>query len=105
MNAYDEFIMSYPTGKWKLDNILKPDLIVKNVKTSEQLSAENNKKSMNNEFICDNINSDNEGFTNYEDYTNCRNNNINTNFIGGIFIVFIIFFIFIYTIIQIILKK
>ena len=40
MNAYDEFIMSYPTGKWKLEDVLKPDVIIQNVKTTEQISAE-----------------------------------------------------------------
>jgi len=110
MNAYDDFIMSYPSGKWKLEEVLKPDVVMQSVKTTEQISFENNKKTMNNEFVCNNINSKNEGFTNYkpmmnyEKFTSCKNNNININFISGTIISLVLIFIFIYTIFQIVKK-
>ena len=105
MNAHDDFIMSYPTGKWNLGNTLEPNVIVKNVKTSEQASAEKNKQTMQNKFISDNIESPNEGFTNYENFTSCKNTNPNTNFLSGIIIGFSVIFIFIYILFQIIIKK
>tara|TARA_B110000483_G_C18205980_1_gene547616 strand:+ start:1263 stop:1595 length:333 start_codon:yes stop_codon:yes gene_type:complete len=110
MNAYDEFIMSYPTGKWKLEDVLKPDVIIQNVKTTEQISAESNKKAMNNEFVCDNINSSNEGFTNYkkfinyENFASCKNNSSNTDSILKTIIGLVILLLFVYIIIQIVKK-
>jgi hypothetical protein len=112
MNAYDEFIMSYPTGKWKLEDVLKPDVIIQNVKTTEQISAESNKKAMNNDFVCNNINSSNEGFTNYkqfinyENFASCKNNssNTDTDSIIKTIIGLVILLLFVYIIIQIVKK-
>ena len=40
MDNISEFISSYPTGRWKIENsVATPNRIQKNVKTSAQASA------------------------------------------------------------------
>ena len=93
MNSSDEFISSYPTGKWKLDKTLKPNIIQINVKTSEQVANERNSKINDNKFICENIKVDNnEDFTNYQKKDN-KINYIILLFIGIIFLLIILYYL------------
>lgn len=105
MSDVNHFIESYPTGKWNLGNTLQPNNITNNVKTSDQASADRNEKVNKNQFVCDNIDTKNEGFYNYERFIECKNNNTNVSLLSG-GIIFILFSIlFIYTLFQITKKK
>ena len=102
MDNISEFISSYPTGRWKIENsVATPNRIQKNVKTSAQASAERNKKINNNEFICDNIETDDkENFTNFNTIENFNNRcSVNINhgsvFIYIFFLIVIILFLYI----------
>lgn len=102
MDNISEFISSYPTGRWKIENsVATPNRIQKNVKTAAQASAERNEKINKNEFICDNIETDDkENFTNFNSIENFNNNrcSVTTNhgsvFIYIFFLVIIILFLY-----------
>jgi len=92
MSNISDIIASYPTGRWRIQNSTAiPNKIQNNVKTSDQVAAERNKKINQNEYICQNIEvDDKENFMNKKiehfEGSKCvvRSNN-------SIFFIFIIF--------------
>ena len=91
MNNISNFIAASPTGTAIISgNTVTRNNVKKNVKTSQQASAEANEKINKNEYVCDNIDLDKE------DFTNCNTRyNVHTIFI--LFIGFLLAFILIYT--------
>lgn len=102
MNTISEFISSYPTGRWKIENSkATPNNVKNNIRTSEQASADANEKANKNEYVCRNIELDNkEDFRNYEKFENkeCRINegHVFTYIFILLLIMLILFFIFKY---------
>lgn len=77
MNNISNYIAASPTGTAIISgNTIRRNNVKKNVKTSQQASAEANEKINKNEYVCDNIDLDKE------DFTNCNTRyNVHTMFI------------------------
>lgn len=65
-NAHD-FVEATPTGRSIIvGSSIRRDNVKKNVKTSQQASADANEKNNKNEYVCNNIE------LNKEDFSNCK---------------------------------
>lgn len=93
MNIIDNYNSFNPTGRMIVNSYgIKKNKTQNKVMTSQQASAERNKKINNNEYVCDNIE------TGKEDFQNCPTRyNVNVIFLyifGLILLLVILYFVF-----------
>lgn len=90
MDNIIDYIASSSTGRLNIvGSNIQSNKVQSSVKTSDEAAAERNLKVNRNEYICDNIDSNNEGFSN----CNVRYN-YHMNFI--LFFIFILSLVFLY---------
>tara|TARA_Y200000002_G_scaffold217705_1_gene179601 strand:- start:235 stop:525 length:291 start_codon:yes stop_codon:yes gene_type:complete len=90
MDNIIDYIASSSTGRLNIvGSNIQSNKVQSSIKTSDEAAAERNKKVNKNEYICDNIDTSNEGFSNCNVRYNYHNNFI-------LFFIFILSLVFLY---------